>query len=243
MFYAADVLRITGHRPWKLPAGRWIMRQRWSDLLFAHWPVSVEQLRHLVPEMLELDTFSTLAYVSITPFILRVQLRGCFSFSPFPEMNCRTYVRLDGKPGIFFFSLDAGSLSAVKGARMAYHLPYFHARMSALPAGDSIKYVSKRKRGEARFQGEYKPTGPVRNAAPGTLEHWLTERYCLYTIARKGVYRAEIHHAPWPLQDASCNITQNTVAAAAGIHLSDIHPLLQFVRALDVLIWPLRRIA
>ena len=241
VFSVADVLSITAHRPWELPSGPWIMRQRWSDLLFAHWPVPAEHLRPLVPNALELDTFDGLAYVSVTPFILRIQPR-CFPPSrPFPEMNCRTYVRFGGKPGIFFFSLDAASISAVKGARFAYRLPYFHSKMRAASVGEAIAYSSHRSSGKAGFQAEYGPTGPVQLAAPGTLEHWLTERYCLYTVAGRTVYRAEIHHVPWPLQAASCHIVENTVPAAAGIRLPDRPSLVQFVRRLDVLIWPLRR--
>lgn len=241
MFSAGETLRVTDHRPWALPIGPWIMRQRWSNLLFAHWPIPVEQLRPLVPDSLELDLFGGQAYVSVTPFILCVQPRGLPALPQFPEMNCRTYVRYGGKPGIFFFSLDAASLLAVKGARMAYRLPYFHSRMTAGSKGEIIHYSSSRRGSQARFQAQYKPTGAARNAAAGTIEHWLTERYCLYTVSTKDVYRGEIHHVPWPLQEATCEITENTVAAAAGIKLPSIPPLLNFAHELDVLIWPLRK--
>lgn len=219
------------------------MRQSWIDLLFAHWPVAMEQLRPLVPDALELDTFDSQPYVSVTPFTLRIQPRCFPALPPFPEMNCRTYVRFGGKPGIFFFSLDAASILAVKGARLAYRLPYFHSDMQAQTAGGTIAYRSRRKGGDARFQAEYGPVAPVQIAVHGTLEHWLTERYCLYTVAGYNVFRAEIHHVPWPLQPASCQIAENTVAAAAGIELPYTQPSLQFVRQLDVLIWPLRRVS
>ena len=241
MFSAAEILRVTDHRPWKLPSGPWIMRQRWSDLLFAHWPISVEQLRPLVPEMLELDTFEGRVYMSITPFILCVQPRGFPPLSQFPEMNCRTYVRFRGKPGIFFFSLDAASRLAVWGARTFYRLPYFYSRMSAVHRGEKIEYSSRRLSQTALFKAEYQPQGPVFNAELGTIQHWLSERYCLYTTSGGQVYRGEIHHVPWPLQEASCRIAENSVAAAAGIQLSETPPLLNFARKLDVLIWPLRK--
>ena len=217
------------------------MRQQWSDLLFAHWPVPVEQLRPLVPAALELDTYEAQTYVSITPFILRVQPRGFPSLPQFPEMNCRTYVRFGGKPGIFFFSLDAASRLAVWGARMSYRLPYFYSNMSAHRHREKIEYSSRRVSKTALFKGEYQPQGPVFNAASGTIQCWLSERYCLYTIWGQQVYRAEIHHVPWPLQEASCEISENSVAAAAGIQLPETQPLLSFARELDVLIWPLRK--
>ncbi len=75
----------------------------------------------------------------------------------------------------------------------------------------------------------------------GSLDHWLTERYCLYTTHRDHIYRGEIHHHPWPVHDAEAEFETNTVAAAAGIALPDIPPHLMFARRLDVLIWPLRR--
>ena len=161
--------------------------------------------------------------------------------SRFPELNVRTYVNYGGKPGVFFFSLDAASHLAVWGARAAYHLPYFYARMRVRPEKDCVRYDSFRSR-NAEFGGMYRPVGSVQLRQPGTLEHWLTERYCLYTVFRGSLFRAEIHHAPWPLQDAEAEISANTMAAAAGIQLPEVPPLLHFSKRLEVLIWPLIQI-
>ena len=141
---------------------------------------------------------------------------------------------------MFFFSLDAGSWLAVLGARMSYHLPYFQARISVALDEGWFKYDCIRARG-TEFHGRYRPVSPVRLRDPGTLEHWLTERYCLYTEVRGSVYRAEIHHEQWPLQDAEAEIPVNTIAAAAGVELPQIQPLLHFSKRLDVLVWPLKR--
>jgi uncharacterized protein len=141
---------------------------------------------------------------------------------------------------VFFFSLDASSSLAVWGARTFYHLPYYVAQMRAEKRGEEIDYSSRR--GSARFEARYRPLGSVRLATRGTAEHWLTERYCLYTVHKGQVFRGDIHHVSWPLQPAEAEIGINTVAETAGIQLSDDKPLLEFSRELKVLIWPLKRI-
>jgi hypothetical protein len=163
--------------------------------------------------------------------------------SRFPELNVRTYVTFGGKPGVYFFSLDAANLAAVWAARKFYHLPYFHAEMSCKDEGDAgeIRYSSRRLKSPAEFRGSYAPTAEIRLREKGSLEHWLTERYCLYATHRDELYRGEIHHRRWPLQDAEAELETNTVAAAAGISLPDLTPSLLFARRLEVLIWPLRR--
>lgn len=222
------------------------MSQDWHDLLFAHWPVEAEILRNLVPRELPLDTFDGKCWVGVVPFRMsRIRLRGTFALprlSAFPELNVRTYVTLHDRPGVYFFSLDASSLPAVKIARSLYKLPYYHAEMSCEESGIEISYNSARRTGDARFEARYRPTSEIQVATRGSLEHWLTERYCLYTVRGHAVYRAVIHHLPWPLQSANVKIETNTVARAAGIDLPAIPPLLHFAKKLEVMIWPLRRI-
>jgi uncharacterized protein len=218
------------------------MQQTWNDLLFAHWAVPHEQLRRLVPAELPLDTYDGQCWVAVAPFHMS-GIRGRFmppipGASALPELNVRTYVTYGGKRGVYFFSLDAGSRLAVWGARTFYKLPYFFAEMHVREHEGWTEYNSSRISSPAEFRGRYRPVSPVRLRVPGSLEHWLTERYCLYTVSGGAVFRSEIHHAPWPLQDAEAEIQTNTMAAAAGIELSAI-PLLHFSKKLDVLIWPL----
>ena len=163
--------------------------------------------------------------------------------SRFPELNVRTYVNYGNKPGVYFFSLDAGSHLAVRGARAFYHLPYFYAEMKADDVGNEIEYRSSRRGAHAEFRGRYGPSTPRKLRSPGTLEHWLTERYCLYTVHHGNLYRGEVHHARWPLQDASAEIQTNTMANAAGIRLPDTKPLLHFSKRQDVLVWPLEKVS
>jgi uncharacterized protein YqjF (DUF2071 family) len=241
------VITETAHRPWPLPAQRWTMAQTWSDLLFAHWPVDERSLRALLPEPLAIDTFDGTAWLGITPFeVSGLRLRGTPPlprFSRFPELNVRTYASFGGKPGIWFFSLDAGSAAAVAGARRTYRLPYHHADVAITRSGQRLRYASVRTSSDgppAALRAEYAPTGVPQAAVAGTLEHWLTERYCLYTLdERQRPMRAEIHHPPWPLQPAIATFEANTMPPA-GVDPPDQEPLLHFARRQDVVIWPLR---
>jgi uncharacterized protein YqjF (DUF2071 family) len=243
----ARALRHTAHRPWPVPERPWIQGQTWLDLLFVHWPLPVEALRAAVPAELPIDTFDGRAWIGITPFeVSGLRLRGtppAPRLSRFREVNVRTYTTVGGRPGIYFFSLDADSRLAVAGARRTFRLPYVRARMSVERSGGRIVYRSRRTTSEASLDVHYEPAGPVFRARPGTLEHFLTERYCLYTIDdRRRVRRAQIHHAPWPLQEVRAEIERNTMTAPYGIELPPEQPLLHFAARLDVVVWPLERV-
>jgi uncharacterized protein YqjF (DUF2071 family) len=231
-------------RPWPAPATSWVMFQRWHDLLFAHWPLDADRVRPLVPAELELDTREGTAWIAVTPFHMSgVRARGLPAVpgtSAFPELNVRTYVRYGGKPGVYFFSLDASNPLAVIGARALFKLPYHLADMRIERAGDRFDYSSRRLGGRAEFGAVYGPCGPVVLSAAGSLEHFLTERYCLYTVRDRKVRRVEIDHAPWPLQPARAEISRLGVARAAGLPLEGPPALTHFAATLDVRIWPPR---
>jgi len=243
-------LEETAHRPWALPEGPWIMAQSWHDLLFAHWPLPAAVVRSHIPAGLEVDTYDGQAWIGVVPFRMSgVRLRGTPGvpwLSAFPELNVRTYVVTDGKPGVWFFSLDAGNPIAVAIARAWFHLPYFRARMSCHERVARIEYRSERThRGAAcgELQGTYRPSGAEFLARRGSLEYFLTERYCLYTADNKGrIIRGEIHHAPWPLQVAEAEFAKNTMAESAGFASPTQKPLLHFARRQDVVVWQPRRL-
>ncbi|HEX6802992.1 MAG TPA: DUF2071 domain-containing protein [Terriglobales bacterium] len=243
--FVHPALQHVAHRPWPLPSGPWIMEQTWNDLLFAHWPIAPEVMRPLVPPELPLDTFDGLCWIAVTPFHMTgVRPRwipALPGLSAFPELNVRTYVTYGGKAGVFFFSLDAANRPAVWAARATYRLPYFFARMKVQAHDGGFHYASAREANPAQLEAQYRPIRPVQLRAPGNLDHWLSERYCLYTVAQGTVYRAEIHHEQWPLQDADAQITSNSMAAAARVKLPEIPPLLHFSKQLQVLIWPLKK--
>lgn len=236
------ILDKTAHRPWPVPAGPWVMTQTWNDLLFAHWPVAATALRGLVPASFELDFFDGQAWVGVVPFhMTNVAPRfvpALPGISAFPELNVRTYVRIGDKPGVYFFSLDAASSVAVTAARTLLNLPYFTADMSVTPRDGDIHYESRRKEPPAEFGAVYRGLGDRRPASKGTLEYFLTERYCLYAVNHRFVaYRLEIHHPPWPLESATAQITRNTMADAAGIRLPAMTPLLHFAKRQDMVCW------
>lgn len=244
-----EILQAVQHRNYPLPAGPWIMKQNWHELLFAHWPIAPASLQALLPDAFKVDTFEGKAWVGIVPFRMSdVRPRGLFAvpaLSRFPELNVRTYVSLDGRPGVYFFSLDAGNPIAVALARSIFHLPYFNALMESKRIDDTIYYRSQRThRGAppADFIARYRPTGDIAYAQRHSIESWLTDRYCLYTNLGPQVYRADIHHIHWPLQPAEMEATRNTMAIAHHIHLPDTAPLLYYSRRLDVLVWPIQRI-
>lgn len=231
----------TSHRPWALPQTAWILFMRWHDLLFLHWPIRPESIRPLIPSALELDTFDGWCWIGVVPFRMTgVRPRYVPIPFAFPELNVRTYVKMPGRRGVWFFSLDAASWIAVRAARW-FGLPYYDARMTVELKGDSVHYQSERvhETAPAGFNASYRPTAAVYHAAPGTLDHWLTERYCLYAARKPDqVVYGEIHHAPWPLQPAELELRVNTMTQPLGIKLPDTKPIGHFARYQEVVAWP-----
>jgi uncharacterized protein len=243
-----DILNVTGHRPWPMPSSPWVMTQTWNDLLFAHWPVDAATLRGKIPKGFELDEYEGQAWLGIVPFYMtNVSPRGVPNvpwISEFAELNVRTYVRVGGDPGVYFFSLDATNAVAIGVARTMFHLPYFSAEMNVEERGGWVEYESRRSSGgPAEFVARYRPTGEPKAPIPGTLEYFLTERYCLFTVDRSfHACRVDIHHPPWPLQPAEAQIAVNTMADAAGMRLPAMAPLLHFSKRQDMVGWMIRRV-
>lgn len=235
-------LQQTGHRPWPLPDRRWSWRQSWVDLLFAHWPVPASDLARLVPPELTLQEWDGSAWIGVVPFrmigVARRPLPPIPGLSAFPELNLRTYVERHGKAGVWFFSLDAGNRLAVHVGRTLFHLPYHHASFEVSGTAEWIGYAARRTGSDVRFRASYGPRGEPYRASVGTLEHWLTERYCLFARSPSGrILRTDIHHGPWPLQPAEAEIAENGLAAVHGIRIPSRSPLVHFSRRLDVAIW------
>jgi uncharacterized protein YqjF (DUF2071 family) len=226
------------------------MQMRWRELLFAHWIVDASVVRPLIPAGLQLDLFENRCYASAVPFLMeRVTPRlvpPLPGLHAFPELNLRTYVTLGGKPGVWFFSLDAGQKLAVRVARRLFHLPYFDARFEVTVAGSRVNYSALRTHraaAAAEFSATYEPVGPVYRSGVGSLDAWLTERYCLYSADALGrIYRGEIDHQPWPLQRAQATVRANTLGNWLGIKLNHTPAALHFAKLLDVHAWNVTRI-
>lgn len=255
----ADILSQTSHRPWPLPKSPWLMVQAWKRLLFAHWPVEAHEVQQWLPPGLTLDTWQGQAWIAVVPFEMDFRVRGTPWTIRFGELNVRTYVIANGKPGVYFSSLDASDPMTVYLARRIYSLPYYRADITLeKQASGVIGYTCQRivnpkmhardqtqtqTKETACFRGSYRPISPVYHATENTLEQWLTERYCLYASDPKGrLYRGNIHHAPWPLQRAEAKIETNTMALAGGVHLPDSEPILHYADHIDVLVWPLEKV-
>ena len=250
----SDILSTTGHRPWPLPGQPWSMTQRWNDLLFAHWPVTAAELVHLLPPGLVVDTFDGSAWVGVVPFWMdQVRMRGMPAIpgaSRFPELNLRTYVRErnSNRAGVYFFSLDAANPLAVAFARTVFRLPYYWAKMSVEEVnpkasgivGREFRYRSERRlaKPRARFRASYRSLG--RPHPKGAIEQFLTERYALYAADSHGqIFRGNIHHLPWLLEEAEADFEVNELPAVHGIRLPDVKPLLHFSRQLVAYAWSL----
>jgi uncharacterized protein YqjF (DUF2071 family) len=242
----ARSLQQVEHRPWPLPSGRWTLGQTWEDLLFAHWPVALDEIRAHVPDGLEIELHGGSAWLGITPFRMTgLRARGMLplpGLSSFLGLNVRTYVHAaDGKPGVWLLGADVSSRLVAAASRRLVKLPYFYARMSAEHHGGWIEFECVRvgERGRV-FSGRYRAAGEVFTAQPDSLEWFLTERYCVYTVDARGVlYRSENHHGPWPLQRAEAELDLTTIAPLA----LDGTPLCHFSARQDVLLWPLEVLA
>ncbi|HEV2769350.1 MAG TPA: DUF2071 domain-containing protein [Solirubrobacteraceae bacterium] len=242
----AGSLTHLDHRTWPLPQRPWLMAQTWRRLLFAHWRVPVSAVRAVVPAQLPLDLVDGDALIGVTPFdVCALRLRGTPPppfVGSFPELNVRTYVTVDDRPGIYFFSLDADSPLAVAAARRGYRLPYFNAQMTCAANDQGVAFASRRTSSDgppASFSARYGPTGEPTFAEHGTIDHFVTERYCLYTLDEAGhILRATIHHPPWPLQPAEARIEHNTMTAGLGLCLEG-QPLLHYAERQDVVFWTL----
>jgi uncharacterized protein YqjF (DUF2071 family) len=217
----------------------------WCELAFLHWPFPKNVLESGLPRGLELDTFEGEAWLGIVPFRMadvRARLLPPVpTLANFAELNVRTYVVAGGKPGVWFYSLDAESLLAVRAARRGFHLPYLDARMAVARDGGIVSYRSERTHPgapEARFVARYRGTGRQARALRGSLEHWLTERYCLYAADEKGkLFRGEIHHRKWPLEEGEVELDQVDMTRLVGASLPDSHPLVHVSERIDVIAW------
>ena len=226
-------------RPAELP----LMEHHWGKLLFMHWPIPVERLRPLVPPQLTIDTFDGEAWVGVTPFTMW-DVRLSFTppvpyLSDFHELNVRTYVLYRGVPGVWFFSLNTNSSMTVFGARTFYFLPYFNAQIDLRQDGDAIHYRLRRPDAQrpAAFDASWEIGKELPEAEPGTLEFFLTERYCLYSASGESIYRARIHHRPWPLRQAALLSHASDIAESDYLPKLKGKPLVHYAEELAVDVW------
>jgi len=230
-----------GHRPYPLPTEPWVMAQTWLQLLFAHWPIPAGAIAPLIPAGLELDTWEASAWLTVSPFAVQgLRPRLLPPLPRFLETNVRTYVRRRDRPGILFFSLDATSRTAVQAARFVYRLPYLPAAGNMTENSGDVSSRIQRRRGGDCLLPRYTPAGPAAPAAPGTLEHFLAERYCFFTRSRGRLLRCEIHHPPWPLAPADAELSLEGLLPPS-LPPPTSEPLFHYAARQDVVAWrPMR---
>jgi uncharacterized protein len=243
---AHQLLQQTAHRPWAVPCKPWLWSQWWLDVLFLHWQVPAAALRPCLPEGLEIDTWEQAAWVSVVPFhMARIRPRWLppvRAISDFPELNVRTYVHRDGKPGIYFLSIHAGNRAAVQMARWFSPLPYVYAPMECQRTSGRFRFQSfwpLPEKKEPAFSAEYSPSPRQFRAPPGSLEEWLLERYRLYVGDSRGrLLYAEVHHEPWSIQNLDFTMTANSMGQSLGLDLSRAPDRVHFSTGVQTIAWP-----
>lgn len=194
-----DALFYTSHRPWGMPKGDWVYYQEWNRLIFLHFEVDYEDLRALVPSTLELDDLNGKYYISVVPFTMeKIRPRHLPSvgfISDFEELNVRTYVKVNGKSGVYFLNIEAGKTLSAKVAKGLSGLPYEKAMMKR----EEGYYYSLNQDKSFFLKAEFEIGEVVQKKTP--LQLWLTERYCLYICDKEKVFRYEIHHKEWRLRE------------------------------------------
>jgi uncharacterized protein YqjF (DUF2071 family) len=232
------------HRPWPIPTTPWAIAQTWAHSLFAHWRLPPADVQRVLPRGLHPDVIAGSAWVGVVAFAVSgARLRGAPAvpgFSEFAEVNVRTYVTIDDKPGVYFFSLDAASVVSVAGAAPWFRLPYFFADATIRPGRRGIRFTSERRHpgaAAAAFSATYHATGRVAPPRRRSLAWHLTERYCLYTVDDGTIARVEVHHPRWPLQRATARIARNTLGDPLGLDLSGPPDLVHFASRVDAVAW------
>ncbi|MDQ0217800.1 YqjF family protein [Peribacillus cavernae] len=239
-------LKEIEHRPYPLQPSPWLMTQVWRDLLFMHYPVSTDIIKSYIPTELELDIFENKAWISMIPLrITNMRARG---IPPVPymnsylELNVRTYVVYQGIPGIYFFSLDANHPLVVTGARTVTGLPYKHANMSFEKHEETFHYASQRIHTAKKLNVAYQPGHILFEPQEGSIDHWLLERYCMYSFRGGQILRGDIHHDKWKVNRAEAVISTNTLVPFIPGEFIGKPPLLHYSRRRRFFIYPLKEV-
>ncbi|MDP6869588.1 MAG: DUF2071 domain-containing protein [Candidatus Poseidoniaceae archaeon] len=213
------------HLPFEMPKRAYSLSQQWRYLSFMHWEIDPEKLANHLPDGLELDLFDGKAYVGTIPFLMKGVrprlLPSVYGISTFPEFNVRTYVTKNGKPGVFFLTLDAESRVTCAYAPKFYGLPYRYSKCKLEISKNQYKWNSKRPDDEISLQGKSVPIGPIMQAEHGTLEYFLFERYCLYVEHKGSLKMAYTLHNPWKFQVAEAEISSNSLTESFNLGIEN----------------------
>ncbi|MEK3889702.1 YqjF family protein [Bacillus sp. FSL K6-3431] len=239
----------TVQRPFPLPSKPWVMTQMWENLLFSHWPIPLDIIRKHVPPSLKMDLYQGSAWLGVIPFYVNhMKLRGVPEIPylrSYIELNVRTYVTYQGKPGIYFFRLDANKWPAVIGGRIVAFLPYRLAQMNMKITDNKIYFQSESQNpsGSKKVLNlTYSSTSKAYLPPQNSLEYWLFERYCFFTARGNHLYRGDIHHDRWRVCSAEAMVHTNTIASFLPHSFFESSPLVHFTAQKKVFIWPLNKL-
>ncbi|WP_135820665.1 YqjF family protein [Halostella litorea] len=214
-----------------------LVSMRWRDLLFAHYPVALDRLRPRLPDAVSLETFDGQAWLGVVALTMTdVRPRFAPFGRTFPQVNLRTYVTIEGDPGVYFLSMDADERLAVTAARRTLGVPYYLSDASIRRRGSAVTVTSERVQAgepDARLRATYEPDGPLEPVADGSFEDFAIDRYRLYLPGRGGIYTALVDHDPWRLRTATAEIAENTLFSAAGVGRPSADPRLHVAPAYD----------
>ncbi|MBA2175100.1 DUF2071 domain-containing protein [Halobacillus locisalis] len=226
----------------------WIMHQTWEELVFMHWPVSVDLLRPHIPETFEIDTYDGTAWIAIVPFRMNdIRFRGMPSVplgNQLLELNVRTYVSYNGEPGVYFVTLDANHPLGIFLARTVFGLPYVHANMRMDQTDEIFHFTSRRTHSgyaPAHFHASFKTISPPVPSQPGSLLYWLTERYALWVIRGSSIYKGPIYHRNWSLQKAESEVYINQLTDFLPASVFESKPMTYYSKSLDTYIFPFEK--
>jgi uncharacterized protein YqjF (DUF2071 family) len=197
-----QILQSVAHRQWEISPEPWRFYQEWNNAVFLHWRVVPDLIRPHIPATVELDTFQGEAWISLVAFTmekLRVSyLPSVPGVSNFHEINLRTYVTKDNKPGVYFLSIEAQKLLAVFIAKSISGLPYKKASIKRNYDGRSNTYLSNNPAKGFALESSYETD--TQEYERTDLDKWLVERYCLYLDPDNKLFRYDIHHLQWEIK-------------------------------------------
>lgn len=219
------------------------MKQTWQDILFAHYPIEQKLLRPLVPDTLQLDLYNGLGWIGVVSlYVKNNRLRGLPKvpgIDQFPQLNVRTYVTLNGKPGVYFLSIDAPNILAVMLAKTFYRLPFYNADILIRYAHSEVHFKSIRRKSDIQYNCSYYAASEFFLPKTGSFDEWIAERYSLYSLGKSGqIFRCDILHEPWSLKHAEAEFGNNTLLSNQGIRIESQQPILHFAKKKDVRLWP-----
>ncbi len=191
-----EILSSTSHRPWMLPRKKWNFYQEWNEPVFLHWEVEPDIIKGMIPKNVELDTLHGKAWVSLVPFQISIKPRYLPSFPPissFNEINLRTYVKHEGKTGVYFLQIEGEKALSCWIARLTSGLPFLHSKIRR----SKSRIIAQNEKLDSALEIDYQPLEFIAN--PSSTDLWLSERYALFVERNQEIFTYEVHHLPWKL--------------------------------------------